>query len=276
MDLLYENAEGTFSASYRKASSHHMPVGHDHGTYEIFYLMAGKRAFFIKDRTMIAEEGDVVIVAPRVLHRTTDTEMPAHERLVINLHESGMGAGGTERGIFQPLFDRDYAIVRTSAVDRQAIAKLARQTIRELEERQPGFETYARTLAVQLLVVCCRHLARHSAEPPRAPSPMHERMSEIARYINAHYAQELSLPLLADKFFVSPYYLSRSFKEATGFTFVEYVNGVRVNEAKKLLEGTGLKASLIARKVGFGSVTHFGRVFKETTGHAPLYYRSRR
>lgn len=67
--------------------------------------------------------------------------------------------------------------------------------------------------------------------------------------------------------------MSRFCKVATGFTFVEYVNSVRIKEAKHLLEQTTLKVNLIARKVGFGSVTHFGRVFKAVTGHAPLYYR---
>jgi YesN/AraC family two-component response regulator len=85
--------------------------------------------------------------------------------------------------------------------------------------------------------------------------------------------QELSLYLLAEKFYVSPYYLSRFFKEATGFTFVEYVNSVRIKEAKKLLERTTMKVSLVAKKVGFGSVTHFGRVFKSVTGYVPLYFR---
>jgi YesN/AraC family two-component response regulator len=86
---------------------------------------------------------------------------------------------------------------------------------------------------------------------------------------------ELSLQSLAEKFYVSPYYLSRFFKEVTGFTFVEYLNNVRVKEAKKLLESSSMKVNLIFKKVGFGSVTHFGRVFKSVTGYAPLHYRKR-
>jgi len=104
---------------------------------------------------------------------------------------------------------------------------------------------------------------------------MHDRISEIVRYINQHYMEEISLPRLAEKFYVSLYYLSRFFKEATGFTFVEYVNSVRIAEAKKLLEQSSMKVNSIAKRVGFGSVTHFGRVFKSVTGHAPLYYRKR-
>jgi len=37
-----------------------------------------------------------------------------------------------------------------------------------------------------------------------------------------------------------------------------------------------MKVNLIAKKVGFGSVTHFGRVFKQVTGHTPLFYRKGR
>ncbi|MNU09123.1 DNA-binding transcriptional regulator AraC [compost metagenome] len=54
---------------------------------------------------------------------------------------------------------------------------------------------------------------------------------------------------------------------------MEYVNSVRVKESIRLLAETGLPAHLIARKVGFGSVSHFGRVFRQVTGKPPLFYR---
>ncbi|RUS47904.1 AraC family transcriptional regulator [Cohnella sp. AR92] len=273
-DLRYENEEGTFSVSYRKALSHHMATSHFHSTYEIFYLMSGQREFFLKDRTLVAREGDVILISPNVLHRTTNAEKPKHERLVLNLHKSCMTLGqGAVSHVLLPMLDREYVIVRSALQDRIAIEALAQSIIRETHERRPGFEVYAQTLAMQLLIVCCRQIEQNRMEKLEAPSPMHERISEIVRYINDHYAEELSLTILADQFYLSPYYLSRFFKEATGFTFVEYLNSVRVKEAKKLLEHSSMKANLIARKVGFGSVTHFGRVFKSVTGHAPLYYR---
>ncbi|MBB6637115.1 AraC family transcriptional regulator [Cohnella thailandensis] len=274
-ELFYENEEGTFTASYRKARSHHMPANHFHGTYEIFYLMSGKREFFIQDRTLAASEGDVIIIAPNILHRTTNTEKPAYERLVVNIHESLMTAAhGANRDVLLPLLGKEYAIVRGSLQERLAIDALAQGMLQELREKKPGFEMYALTLVQQLLLLCCRQAAGQSRqETPESPSPMHERISEVVRYINDHYMHELSLQLLSEKFYISPYYLSRFFKEATGFTFVEYLNSVRVKEAKKLLEESAMKANLIAKKVGFGSVAHFGRVFKQVTGHAPLHFR---
>ncbi|CAH1222989.1 HTH-type transcriptional activator RhaR [Paenibacillus allorhizoplanae] len=273
-DFQFDNGKGSFSVSYRKALSHNMPVNHFHSTYEIFYLMSGKRTFFIKDRTMIIEEGDVVIISPNILHRTTNTEMPKHERLIVNIHESQMASvNDAYRDIFQPLFEHAYLIIKCPLQDKLAIESVAQSIMQEMQEKKPGFEMFAQTLVLQLLIICCRHVKQNAIEPLDTPSPMYERILEVVRYMNTHYMQDLPLHLLAEKFYVSPYYLSRFFKEATGFTFVEYLNSVRIKEAKKLLEQTSLKVSLIARKVGFGSVTHFGRVFKLVTGHAPLYYR---
>ncbi|MCR2807495.1 helix-turn-helix domain-containing protein [Paenibacillus soyae] len=272
-DLYYKNKAETFVVSHRKALSHHMPVSHFHSTYEIYFLMSGKREFFIQDRTLVINEGDVVIIAPNVLHRTTNAEKPMHERFIVNIHEQHFSADGVHREVFQPLFEQDYLIVGSSLRDRLSIESLAQGMIGEMQEKKQGFELFAQSLAVQLLITCCRHRKQNAVEPISSPSPMHERISEIVRYINGHYMDELSLHLLAERFYISPYYLSRFFKEATGFAFVEYVNSVRIKEAKKLLESSSLKANQIARKVGFGSVTHFGRVFKAVTGHAPLYYR---
>ncbi|WP_201001546.1 AraC family transcriptional regulator [Paenibacillus glycanilyticus] len=271
-DFQYDNGEGTFSVSYRKARSHNMPVSHFHSTYEIFCLMSGMREFFIKDRTLVIHEGDIVIISPNILHRTTNTETPEHERLIVNIHEKHMAAMSYME-VLHPLFEKEYLIVKCTLQDRLAMETMLQTMMTEMSEKKPGFELYALTLALQMLMICCRHVKSSRAETLESPSPMHERISEVVRYMNSHYMNEMSLHLLAEKFYVSPYYLSRFFKEATGFTFVEYLNSVRIKEAKKLLEQSSMKVNLIAKRVGFGSVTHFGRVFKSVTGYVPLHYR---
>ncbi len=275
-DLHYHNEQGTFAVSHRKALSHHMPSSHFHGTYEIYVLLSGEREFFIKDRTLVASQGDVIIIAPHILHRTTNADKPEHERLIVNIHESRLTmADDSFEDIMQPLLQKDYVVVRSAPDDLAIVQSLAERIIEELRERKPGFALFVQTLALQLFVVCCRHMKQHNSARLKSPSLMHERISEIVQYMNRHYMQELSLPQVAEAFYVSPFYLSRSFKEATGFSFTEYVNSVRIKEAKKLLERSSMKVSHIASKVGFGSVTHFGRVFKAVTGFSPLHFRGK-
>lgn len=273
-DISYDNGRETFSVSYRKALSHHMQTNHFHSTYEIFNLMSGNRTFFIKDRTMVVDEGHIIIIAPNVLHRTTNAQTSGYERLVINIHGDYLAwTDGIPPDFIHPLLLQGYLIVKCPLHDRLIIEELSRSIMQEIQEKNPGFEVYAQTLVLQMLIICCRHVMHRSAESPEASSSVHERIFEVVKFINSHYMQELSLPMVAEKFYVSPYYLSRFFKEATGFTFVEYLNSVRVKEAKQLLEQSSMKANLISKKVGFGSITNFGRVFKQVTGHAPLYYR---
>ncbi|WP_172253180.1 helix-turn-helix domain-containing protein [Saccharibacillus deserti] len=275
-ELYYDNGSETFLVHYRSGPSYRMTTSHFHATYEFFYMMDGQRKFFIKDRTLLIEAGDIVVVAPNVLHRTTQAQTPDYERLVVNVHERYLSADGAARteGL-RPLFERDYLLLKKGTYASAAIDTLAEQVVREVQEKRPGYEDYARTLTIQLLISCCRQLPVRTGEPPSASNPMHERIFEVVRDINERYMEELTLERLAERHYVSPYAISRSFKEATGFTFVEYVNSVRVKEAIALLLGSPLKVNVIARRVGFGSVTHFGRVFKAVTGKAPLFYRKK-
>lgn len=59
----------------------------------------------------------------------------------------------------------------------------------------------------------------------------------------------------------------------TGLTFTEYLNYIRVKEAKELLCKSAESITQISEKVGYESITHFGRVFKKLTGVSPLKYR---
>lgn len=270
----YKNEASTFSISNRKALSHNMPENHFHSTYELFYLVSGERRFFIKDRTIIIKEGDLVLIQPNILHRTTNANLPEHERIIINFHKDFlMHQNSAVFQVLHLLFEKEYLVISLSPHHRSYVEDILRRILLEVQQKNTGFEIWSQTLILQLLIYSCRFIEQNNIEPLTYISPIHERMSEIVRFINEHYTQDLSLHYLSEQFYISPFYLSRAFKEATGFTFIEYLNSVRIKEAKKLLEHSSIKVNKIAERVGFGSITHFGRVFKEITGHAPLYYR---
>ncbi|WP_274653492.1 helix-turn-helix domain-containing protein [Paenibacillus humicola] len=91
--------------------------------------------------------------------------------------------------------------------------------------------------------------------------------------IYENYHEKISLRTIENRFFISPYYFSRSFKKVTGFTFVEYLNRIRVLEGQRLLKETNKPVTCIAEEIGYDSVSHFERKFKELTGLAPLKFR---
>ena len=71
----------------------------------------------------------------------------------------------------------------------------------------------------------------------------------------------------------STFYSCKTFKKATGLTFTEYRGRVRIEKAKALVLNHHLRISDIAHEVGFQSLTHFNRIFRQITGESPTAFR---
>jgi two-component system response regulator YesN len=82
-------------------------------------------------------------------------------------------------------------------------------------------------------------------------------IEEVEEFLQQHYDQELSLQILAEKFHVSSIYLGRLFKSETGEYFSDYLNRLRIEEAKRLLHDSYLKTTEIAIQVGFLDPNYF-------------------
>lgn len=102
-----------------------------------------------------------------------------------------------------------------------------------------------------------------------------EVMHEIVAYVENNYQNDIYLDFVADRFNLSPKYLSRAFKKYTNVRFVDYLNEIRISHAKELLNTTDETIMDIAKQVGFNSRNTFYRVFKNSQGVTPAEYRSK-
>jgi len=93
-------------------------------------------------------------------------------------------------------------------------------------------------------------------------------------YIERHLSDRIKLGNVACALNMSPFHFCRTFKQATGRTFVGYLCHVRVDRAKILLRDRGFRVSEIAYEVGFQTLTHFNRTFRKLAGCSPTEYRS--
>ena len=101
-----------------------------------------------------------------------------------------------------------------------------------------------------------------------------EWMVQVKMYIGEHYGEStLSLVEVAEHIGMSPAWFSTLFKEKSGCNFKEYVDLIRLERAKELLEGTETKIESVAQKVGYNSSYSFSRFFKKHMGVSPKEYR---
>jgi YesN/AraC family two-component response regulator len=98
-------------------------------------------------------------------------------------------------------------------------------------------------------------------------------MQEIATYIYNNFDKKITLDDIAVKFNISRSYLSKKFKQTTGFGFKEYLVDVRVKNACRLLLETNESITDIAFECGFNDSNYFGDAFRRIKGVSPNKYR---
>ncbi|MCX7773189.1 MAG: response regulator [Clostridia bacterium] len=98
-------------------------------------------------------------------------------------------------------------------------------------------------------------------------------VKKAVEYIRENYKEPLTLNDVAAHVYVSPSYVSRMFGRELGKNFVDYLNEVRIEKAKELLNDIRYKTYEIADRVGIQDARYFSRLFKKYTGLTPTEFR---
>ena len=130
----------------------------------------------------------------------------------------------------------------------------------DLEER----ETF-----VTMCRVCADYIANHHQFPVNATGTARE----IVRYLDEHYREDITLDSLCRWFGYSKTRLNQLFREYTGTSVCRYLMDVRMENACRMLRGSGESIYSIAMETGFSSQNYFSRQFKKYIGCTPGEYR---
>lgn len=263
-----------YIAQQRQDSPFSMRECHYHDVYEIYYLLEGRRNYFIQNKTYPVVKGDIVLINIQDIHKTMDSHHSSHERILIYFQRDFIAPVMEEEEIdLLDCFQKKQKVIRLKISEQSFVQSILLKMVDEDRKKPIGYMTYERILLAELLLFINRHVEQINEETSAYNSQLHRKMSEIAQYLMDNYMNKLSLKSVADEFYITPCHLSRAFKKTTGFTFIEYLNSIRVKEAQKLLKETRKSVMQISEMTGFESQTHFGRVFKGITGLSPLQYR---
>lgn len=254
-----------FRAVIGGADGLNMQVPHLHGQYELYYLLEGKRTFFIRDTAYSMVPGSLAFLDGEQLHRVFSPADIPHKRMVIFFEKDQ---------ITDPAFVQMFqsgGCITLNQQERAEFDRTVEQLSKEISSGRPFDHKAADVLTRYLLILACR--ARLSPRPP-----LHYRetaISDAVSYIGDHFAEHLSLPRVCAEVGMSVSHFTATFKASTGFTFVEYINHIRIRHAARLLEQTDMSVAEIAGRVGFSSFSYFSARFKEICGISPLHYRKK-
>ena len=232
-----------------------MPSMHYHTSYELYYLEMGSREYFVEDKLFSVAAGEFVLIAPGKLHRTGGEQCV---RTLINFTKEFLCRYLNPDMVERMLLCFEHAKLVPTERQQGSCKQLLRRVAASANE-----EEFALSLGLLLLA-----LGRCGSEEIE-----NDYVSTVVEYINHNFAQITSIGQIAEAFFVSKYHLCRVFKNAMKVTIIEYLNQVKIKNARQLLEFSERDVGDIAEACGFNSVAYFSNVFKKITGMAPSEYR---
>ncbi len=102
-----------------------------------------------------------------------------------------------------------------------------------------------------------------------------DKIAQVQQYLRSHLAQNIELTALADHFAMTPRTLLRRFKQSTGDTPMAYLQKLRIEKAKHLLESSLLPVEQLLPVVGYEDLSSFRKLFQQYTSLTPKAYRDR-
>ena len=237
---------------------------HSHDYFQMYYCLTGESPIFLGDHDIHLGPNDCLLIHPNQVHevkplskgylRILDTKFYVHDE-----------------DLYQSLIEMPELVNISSPVFR----RLQEETRNEWASGASYCYEMATLIFEQLLYLYLREMIRspvsipfyHAMEQKMASLTGIER--EISNYISENFLDEISLNQLAEDLRYSKNYLCKVFKEATGYTIIEYRNLLRIRKAYDMVRYTNQTLSDISSRCGFSSIHYFSRVFHKYAGISP-------
>jgi xylan 1,4-beta-xylosidase len=247
---------------------------HWHEETEILFILKGSIEIMIDKQGTILNVGDIFLVNRNEIHfiRSLDQQEGTH-LLILQFNLQQFRRFGVETGVMRfRLNSGDHDLAREKEYDRirTLLASLMKVVINREEPQRLLVERHL----LDLLIILTSRFSM-----PEQSDDMHvreddQRLLEILKYINAQSADSsLSLNQIAERFFLTPPYLSTYFKTNMGISVKKFIENIRLNKSLRPLKLTDRTIVEIALEYGFPDAKSYYRVFREVLGTTPTVFR---
>jgi len=247
---------------------------HYHPEYELTLIVKGSGKRMVGDSHMNFEAGDLVLIGPDMPHTWVSDDQRKRNRssaIVIQFSEHFIGS------LTQPVELAAISRLLADSTDGlsfpQQFTKKVREQVQALPSRK-GVEKVTGLLTILDQLATQRKTRLASPYYTGVKGKENEnRLNKICRYLQRHASEKLTVSSVAALIHLSDSAFCKFFKRATGKTFSDYVNEVRIGFACQQLSESDKPVAGIAYECGFESLTYFNRVFLRKKGVTPRQFR---
>ena len=253
-------------------------IPHTHSAYEFLYIVGGEGSIWSRGIECKLVAGDILVIEPYIEHEGIAHPENPFELFSIgyDLNRDSMQADPAVFGVDQ-VFRKLYEIYTNKTQlpvikGNYQIGDMLFKLMDEINDSQLCREEIIRTYLTEILILLIRKVAE-VLDTRNVNLNGKESVIEAKDFIGSHFHEPLALERIAKHVCLSPCHFSRLFKLETGLSPVEYLNHVRIAEAKRFLIYSDFTLTEIANRVGINSIHYFSHKFKKMEGVSPLEYR---
>lgn len=252
---------------------------HYHEFDKAILLLGGRVTYMVEGVTYFLQPWDLLLVPRNQIHRAVIDATAPYDRMVLWLGREWMerrsDPGEPLAACFDLACSRGFHLLRLGGEQRLAYMSRFRELEEALRSTDYGHARMADTCCQQLLIGLNRDSLRdRTAEREKDAYRADPKIEEILRYIAANLSQPMPVDALAERFYLSRYYLMHRFKEVTGYSVHQYISQKRLLLAGELLRG-GAPVMKAAEQAGFGDYSSFLRAFRATFHASPREFQPR-
>lgn len=236
---------------------------------ELAFIVSGHGKYKIDGVMYDVEEGDLLILNPGIYHQSlvSDPQHPTTEFFVgfSDFCLEGMQPNHLELD--------SMPIYHTSPDLKQRLMRLCLSMQAEKDAGHAGKYFMMQSYLVQYVLYILRDVSETGVPGSRCAIESvnkNEIVTKIMQYFEEHYSEKISLDIISETMYVSPFYISKIFKTVTGDTPIRYLINVRLDKARELLlTRPEMSVHEIAEMVGYDDAYHFSKLFKKRFGASP-------
>lgn len=242
---------------------------HYHEFCKLLFLVSGQGGYFIDGKRYLLSAGDMVLIGSRSVHKPELAEGSIYERIIIYVSPEYLQQMSTPDCDLLSLFSGNHGhVLRLKEQRRKAVFALVSKLERDLSQEAFGRTILSQADLLHLLVELGRSMEDSATNLPRPSVPQNHRVLEIMEYLDGSLSEEIDMDALAERFFISKYYMMRLFQRETGTTIYSYLTQKRLLKARELMD-SGMRAMESCYACGFHSYSSFTRAYSKYFGTTP-------
>ncbi|MGN1415860.1 MAG: helix-turn-helix domain-containing protein [Oscillospiraceae bacterium] len=257
---------------------------HWHPEVELSVVLSGEVEIFINNTSYRLTAGEGFFINTNAMHKQAAIAVSGEYPVLATICflPDFIGDCGEEliyrKYVLPIISDKALRCMRLSADNewQQGIIETVRRVCELSEEQRFGYELRCRDLIGELWC----SLAENIGEAPSTPIDRRtiigeKRLKTMLSYIYSSYQNELTVEDIACSASISKSECFRCFRSMIGKKPVAFLNEYRLKKALELLNTTDMQITEVCLACGFGHISYFGKLFRETYGMSPREYRSR-